>query len=96
MTLHWLLAVLIAAALPLGFCWLAATPNTDPQKVGVFRLRMAGGMLVLVLMPVRFAVRVRTSRPAPATTGYTLSDWVANACAGSPVPGSGVSGSGLG
>jgi cytochrome b561 len=43
--LHWLLAALVIAALSLGFFVLAATPNPDPQKIGVLRLHMAGGML---------------------------------------------------
>jgi cytochrome b561 len=76
-TLHWLLAALIAAALISGFFWLAATANSDPQKIGVLRLHMAGGMLILALMVVRFIVRLWTRRPAPATTGYGLLDRLA-------------------
>jgi cytochrome b561 len=41
-TLHWVLAVLIIAALAVGFFRLAATPNSDPQKIGVLRVHMAG------------------------------------------------------
>ena len=55
-TLHWALALLIIAALALGFFGLAATPNSDLQKIGVLRLHMAGGMLILALMVVRFIV----------------------------------------
>ena len=44
-TLHWVLAVLIIAALAMGFFVLAAMPNVDPQKIGVLRVHMAGGML---------------------------------------------------
>lgn len=76
-TLHWVLAFLIIAALTLGFFGLAATPNSDPQKIGVLRVHMAGGMLILVLMGIRFIVRMRTSRPADATTGYPLLDRIA-------------------
>ena len=76
-TLHWLLAVLIIAALIVGFFMLAATPNSDPQKIAVLRLHMAGGMLILALMVVRFIVRMLTSRPADATTGYPLLDRIA-------------------
>ncbi len=75
--LHWVLAVLIVAALAVGFFWLAATPNADPRKVDVLRLHMAGGMLILVLMAIRFIIRMRTSRPAAATTGYPLLDRIA-------------------
>jgi cytochrome b561 len=40
-------------------------------------VHMAGGMLILALMCIRFIVRMRTSRPAGATTGYPLLDRVA-------------------
>jgi cytochrome b561 len=76
-TLHWVLAVLIIAALVMGFFVLAAMPNVDPQKIGVLRVHMAGGMLILALMVIRFAVRMWTSRPAAATTGYALLDQIA-------------------
>jgi cytochrome b561 len=76
-TLHWLLAFLIIAALTLGFFGLAATPNSAPQKIGILRVHMAGGMLILVLMGVRFIVRIRTSRPPVATTGYPVLDRIA-------------------
>ena len=76
-TLHWMLAFLIIAALTIGFFGLAATPNSDPQKIDVLRVHMAGGMLILALMVIRFIVRMRTSRPADATTGYPLLDRIA-------------------
>jgi cytochrome b561 len=76
-TLHWLLAVLIVGALCLGFFGLAAIPNADPRKIAILRLHMAGGMLILGLMIIRFIVRLWTARPAKATTGYPLLDRLA-------------------
>jgi cytochrome b561 len=76
-TLHWVLAVLIIAELTVGFFGLAATPNSDPRKIGILRVHMAGGVLILALMVLRFIVRMRTSRPADATTGYPLLDRIA-------------------
>src|SRR5262245_5170178 len=76
-TLHWVLAGLIIAELTLGFFGLAATPNSDPRKIGILRLHMMGGVLILALMIFRFIVRMRTSRPAGATTGYPLLDRIA-------------------
>ena len=76
-TLHWVLAVLIIAELSLGFFWLAVMPDTDPQKIGILRVHMLGGVLILALMAIRFIVRVRTSRPVDATTGYPPLDRVA-------------------
>jgi cytochrome b561 len=64
--LHWLLAVLILAALVVGFFGLAAMPNADPAKIAVLRWHMAGGMLILALTLVRFVVRLLTAKPAPA------------------------------
>jgi cytochrome b561 len=76
-TLHWLLAVLIIATLAVGFFWLAARPNSDPQKIVVLRVHMAVSMLVLSLMVIRFIVRMLTARPEKATTGYPLLDRIA-------------------
>jgi cytochrome b561 len=76
-SLHWLLAVLIIGALAIGFFGLAAMPNTDPRKIIVLLVHMSGGMLILALMIIRFIVRMRTSRPPTATTGYRLLDRIA-------------------
>jgi cytochrome b561 len=75
--LHWLLAVLIVAALGLGFFIVAATPNDDPRKVTELLLHMVTGELIVVLMAIRFVVRLRTSRPPRATTGYPWLDRLA-------------------
>src|SRR5260370_18876149 len=64
-SLHWLLAVLILAALAVGFFVLAAMENADPCKIAVLRGHMAGGMLILALMILRFIVRLLPARPAP-------------------------------
>ena len=61
-TLHWVLAVLIVAALAIGFLGLAPPPNSDPRKIAVLRVHMAGGMLILVLMGIRFIARMCASR----------------------------------
>jgi cytochrome b561 len=73
-TLHWLLALLIAGALAVGFFGLAAMPNTDPQKIGVLRVHMAGGILILGLMAIRLIVRMLTAKPARATSGHPSLD----------------------
>jgi cytochrome b561 len=62
--LHWLLTVLIIGSLMLGYFKLAPMTNTDPQKIAVLRVHMAGGMVILVLMAIRLLVRLLTSRPA--------------------------------
>jgi cytochrome b561 len=69
-TLHWLLAFLIIAALLAGFFLLARMPNSDPQKIRVLLVHMAAGMTILALMVVRFIVRMLTSRRIAPVTHY--------------------------
>ena len=76
-TLHWLLAVLILAMLFVGFFVLAPMPNAEPQKIGILLVHMSVGMLILALMIIRLVVRMLTSRPQPATTGYPMLDRLA-------------------
>jgi cytochrome b561 len=51
--LHWLLAVLLIAALALGALVLVKIPNSDPMKLEAPRSHMAGGGLILILMVIR-------------------------------------------
>ena len=79
--LHWILAVLIVAALALGALVMVKIPNTDPMKVEALRSHMIGGGLILVLMLVRLFVRIRTDHPAPPSTGVGVLDrlaWVSH------------------
>ncbi|SDR55383.1 cytochrome b561 [Rhizobiales bacterium GAS113] len=75
--LHWLLAVLIVAALALGALVMVKIPNSDPMKLEALRSHMSGGMLILLLMLVRLVVRVRTEHPAPASAGNPTLDRLA-------------------
>ena len=75
--LHWLLAVLIVAALALGALVMAKLPNNDPMKMEALRSHMAGGALILFLMLARLVLRARTTHPAAAATGSALLDKVA-------------------
>ena len=68
-TLHWVLALLIVAALLAGFVILAPMSNTNPEKLDVLRLHMAGGMLILGLMLIRLIVRWLSATPTAATVG---------------------------
>jgi cytochrome b561 len=72
--LHWLLALMIIGLLCLGFFVLADMPNSDPKKLDILVWHMAGGMSVLVLMIPRLIIRIRSARPATATTGSPLLD----------------------
>jgi len=73
-SLHWLLAAVIIGMLIIGFGWLAMSADSDPQKIAVLRWHMAGGMLILALMLVRFVVRIVTTHPAAASTGSRVLD----------------------
>ena len=75
--LHWALAFLIIAALALGALVLAKIPNTSPMKVEALRSHLTGGMIIMVLMLIRLAIRARTAHPAPASAGHPLLDRLA-------------------
>jgi cytochrome b561 len=75
--LHWALALMILGALAAGFLVLAGMPNTDPAKIGLLRIHMAGGMTILALMLIRLAVRWRTAKPPPAISGHPAPDGLA-------------------
>lgn len=72
--LHWLTALLIFMALIAGFV-LKTLPN-QPEKILPLGTHMAVGILILVLLVVRFIVRLVTPKPAPATTGNRFLDFV--------------------
>jgi cytochrome b561 len=76
-TLHWLSAVLIIAALALGALVMARIPNIDPMKLEALRSHMGGGALVLLLMLVRLLVRNRTAHPPAASAGHPMLDRLA-------------------
>jgi cytochrome b561 len=75
--LHWVLALLIIAALALGALVMAKIPNTDPTKIEALRSHMSGGILILILMLVRAFVRMRTRHPPRATAGNPILDRIA-------------------
>ena len=64
--LHWVLAILIIGILMLGYFRIAPMVNSDPQKIGLLRLHMAGGMMIFALMAVRFLLRLFTTKPPAA------------------------------
>jgi len=76
-TLHWVLAVFIAAALGLGMFLLKTIPNTSPDKPHALKAHMLGGITILALMATRFVVRLATAHPPRATAGSAGLDRVA-------------------
>jgi cytochrome b561 len=75
--LHWLLAALIAFSLVMGFFVLARMPNSSPDKLFALRGHMIAGIAILVLMLIRFGVRLGTRRPPPVPTGNPFFDRLA-------------------
>jgi cytochrome b561 len=75
--LHWVLALLIIAALTLGALVMVKIPNSSPMKIEALRSHTSGGMAILVLMLIRLAIRSSTSHPAPASAGHPLLDRLA-------------------
>ncbi len=75
--LHWVLAILITAALVLGAFVMVKIPNNEPMKFEALRSHMGGGILILFLMLTRLVVRTRTVHPVPATTGKPALDMLA-------------------
>ncbi|MES2129072.1 MAG: cytochrome b/b6 domain-containing protein [Pseudomonadota bacterium] len=75
--LHWIVALMILGLLCLGFFVLDDMPNTEPHKLDILKWHMAGGMLVLPLMLLRLAIRLRSARPPQAQTGSPKLDKMA-------------------
>src|SRR5262249_13534274 len=75
--LHWVLALLIVAALGLGALVMAKIPNSDPAKIEALRSHMVGGVLILLLMVLRLVVRSVSRQPASASTGSPALDRLA-------------------
>jgi cytochrome b561 len=76
-TLHWLIAVLVAIDLYLGFFQIAPSLRAGggarvPQPI--VTVHMAVGISIMVLILIRLFVRVRSGKPAPATSGSKAVD----------------------
>ena len=65
-TLHWLLAILLSAALGSGAGVLSKLPNTSPDKIPALRAHMIVGGLILGLTLLRLLARWMTAHPPPA------------------------------
>ena len=72
--LHWLIALLVIAALLLGTFVMAPLPNTDPAKRFMLLKHMAVGVLICLLTVTRLLIRPQTRRPAPVYSGIALAD----------------------
>jgi len=72
-SLHWLIALMIITSLIIGMFSLKWMPN-NPAKLLPLGFHMATGILILLLMLIRLAVRLLTKKPEPATAGNRFLD----------------------
>jgi cytochrome b561 len=76
-SLHWLMAVLILMMLAIGRFVIPTLSGGDAaNETMVARNHMFIGLALLVLVTARLIIRLRTPKPAPATTGNALLDKV--------------------
>ena len=76
-TLHWLVVILVIAMFVVGKS-MSRLPN-DAEKLAPLALHMGVGILTLVVIVFRFVMRMRLPKPAHASTGNALLDWVGKA-----------------
>lgn len=76
-TLHWLVVILVVAAFVIGKS-MSRLPN-DAEKLTPLALHMVVGLVTLVVIVFRFAMRTRLPRPKPATAGNPFFDWLGRA-----------------
>ena len=77
--LHWFLGAFLLLDLFLGTFVLKAIPNASPDKLEALRAHMSGGIVILLLMGIRYAVRRGSAKPPAATAGHPLLDYIAKA-----------------
>jgi cytochrome b561 len=73
--IHWTTALLVIFMLVVGKVWLKWMPN-DSSKVIPLAFHMITGIIILLLTLVRIYVRIKFPKPAPATTGNRILDWI--------------------
>lgn len=70
--LHWLMALMIVAALAFGSLRLDPLPNDHPGKIMALFGHMSVGIAILVLLLVRLVVRLRSEHPPVADAGHRV------------------------
>ena len=70
-TLHWILAIAIAAWLLMGSNILSEMSNSDPEKIDSLKVHMSVGIGILVLMLARLVVRLRSAKLTPTDANVT-------------------------
>lgn len=76
-TLHWVMALAFFAQLTLGFVMTTATLS-KMQEFKIFQWHKSLGVLLLLALFLRFAIRMFTKRPALPTTLAPWEKWLAD------------------
>lgn len=74
-TFHWLTVILVLAAFILGK-YMSRLPNDDAAKLTPLAVHMTIGILTLLVVAARMVARARLPKPAHATAGNALFDWI--------------------
>ncbi len=73
-TLHWLIALLVFTDLYIGYFYIRPIILSGGGGVrgtdAILQIHMAAGVAILVLLVIRFIIRLATRKPAPADAGF--------------------------
>lgn len=76
-TLHWLVVLLVFALFIVGKS-MSGLPN-DTEKLTPLALHMGAGILTLLVIVVRFVVKVKLPKPEHVSAGNAVFDWIGKA-----------------
>ncbi|MBL8076893.1 MAG: cytochrome b/b6 domain-containing protein [Anaerolineales bacterium] len=76
-TLHWLVVILVFGAFVIGKS-MNGQPN-DAEKLTPLALHMGVGILTLLVIVVRFVVKVKLLKPEHVSAGNAAFDWIGKA-----------------
>ncbi|MBI5824535.1 MAG: cytochrome b [Chloroflexi bacterium] len=76
-TLHWLVVILVFGAFVIGKS-MSGQPN-DAEKLTPLALHMGVGILTLLVIVVRFVVKVKLPKPEHVSAGNAAFDWIGKA-----------------
>lgn len=76
--LHWLIAIILVITLGMGTFVLEGMPNTEPEKIAALKGHMIFGVIILLLTIIRLIVKIKTPKPAKASSGNALLDKLAS------------------
>ncbi|MEW6241852.1 MAG: cytochrome b/b6 domain-containing protein [Chloroflexota bacterium] len=76
-TLHWLVVIMVFALFVVGKSM--SRLSNDDAKLPSLAIHMSVGIITLVVIVFRFAMRMRLPKPTHASTGNGLLDWFGKA-----------------